>query len=220
MGTKIERLTIPGPAGVLEALLESTLHSLPCRAALVCHPHPLHGGTMHNKVVFRAAKAAIQAGLPALRFNFRGVEKSEGQFSDGIGEREDVRAAIDFLEDRFQGVAVCLIGFSFGAWVGLSVGAEDKRVCALIGLGLPASSAGKGFLRNTTKPKLLISGTQDAFGPRDHMEALYAAMREPKRLHWVEGADHFFTGKLDEVQLVIRAFLEEILSQQMAGKHP
>lgn len=211
MGTKVERLMIPGPAGVLEALLESTLPSLPRRAALVCHPHPLHGGSLHNKVVFRAAKAAIQVGLPALRFNFRGVEKSEGQFSDGIGEREDVRAAIDFLEKRFRGVPVCLIGFSFGAWVGLSVGAEDKRVCALIGLGLPASTAGQGFLRDTTKPKLLISGTQDAFGPRDQVEALYAAMREPKRLHWVEAADHFFTGRLEEVQSVLRGYLQEVV---------
>ncbi len=211
MSTKIERLMIPGPAGALEALFESASLAKPRLAVLVCHPHPLHGGTLHSKVVFRAAKAALQLGLPTLRFNFRGVGKSQGQFSDGVGEREDVRAALDYLEKRFESVPVCLVGFSFGAWVGMSVGAEDKRVCALIGLGLPASSVGQGFLRDTIKPKLLISGTQDAFGPRDQVEALYAAMGEPKRLHWVEAADHFFTGRLEEIQTVLRDFLRSVL---------
>ena len=100
---KIERLFLPGPAGRLEALLEFDATAIPAAAAIICHPHPLFGGTMHNRVAYRAAKAALQAGLPALRFNYRGVEKSEGESSDGIGEREDARAALDFLAGRFPG---------------------------------------------------------------------------------------------------------------------
>lgn len=226
MSTKIERLTIPGPMGELEAMFESGSASRPRSAALVCHPHPLHGGSLHNKVVFRAAKTALQVGLPTLRFNFRGVGKSEGQFSDGIGEREDVRAALDFLEERFRGVSICLIGFSFGAWVGLSVGAVDERVRALIGLGLPCGGAvedrpgrphasplqaAPGFLADIAKPKLLIYGTHDPFAPRVQVEALFAEMAETKRLCWIERADHFFTGRLDDVQSVLRAYLQELL---------
>lgn len=179
--------------------------------ALVCHPHPLHGGTLHNKVVFRAAKTAIQMGLPTLRFNFRGVGKSEGTFAGGMGEREDVRAALDCLGARYPTAPACLIGFSFGAWVGLAVGATDPRVWALVGLGLPAASEDLDFLLEVPKPKCIIQGTQDRFGPCTRIESLFAEMVDPKCLHWVEGADHFFTGKLDEVQAVLREFLQELV---------
>lgn len=194
-------------------MLEWDPRAIPSLTALVCHPHPLHGGTLHNKVVFRAAKAALQTGLPTLRFNFRGVGKSAGEFAHGLGERDDVRAALDYLEMRFPRAPICLNGFSFGSWVGLSVGANDPRVCALVGLGLPTASADMGFLREVRKPKLVIQGTQDAFGPRDQVESLFASLPEPKRLHWVEEGDHFYTGHLDEVQFVLRAFLQEILNQ-------
>ncbi|MGA2608796.1 MAG: alpha/beta fold hydrolase [Terriglobia bacterium] len=180
-------------------------------AAVVCHPHPLHGGTMHNKVVFRAAKAAWQAGLPTLRFNFRGVGKSTGSFSDGIGEREDVTAALDYLGTRFPAVPVCLIGFSFGASVGLRVGANDPRVLALIGLGVPVASTNMDFLRGVLKPKLIIQGTRDQFGSRAQVESFYGILAEPKQLYWVQNADHFFTGKLEEVQRAIREFLRSEL---------
>ena len=182
-------------------------------AAVVCHPHPLHGGTMHNKVVFRAAKAAWQAGLPTLRFNFRGVGKSTGSFSDGIGEREDVTAALDYLGTRFPAVPVCLIGFSFGASVGLRVGANDPRVLALIGLGVPVASTNMDFLRGVLKPKLIIQGTRDQFGSRAQVESFYGLLAEPKQLYWVQNADHFFTGKLEEVQRAIREFLRSELIQ-------
>ena len=207
--TRLEQLVIPGPVGSLEALLEWDPTRAPRLTALVCHPHPQFGGTLHNKVVFRAAKAAVQAGLAALRFNFRGVGKSEGAFDEGAGERDDVRAALDLLVARFPGSPVCLMGFSFGAWVGLAVGADDPRVRLLIGLGLPVASTGLGFLRNVSKPKLIIQGTEDVYGPRGQIEDLFRSLPEPKRIHWVEGADHFFTGRLDEVQAVIRAFLAE-----------
>ena len=180
-------------------------------AAVVCHPHPLHGGTMHNKVVFRAAKAAWQAGLPTLRFNFRGVGKSTGSFSDGIGEREDVTAALDYLGTRFPAVPVCLIGFSFGASVGLRVGANDPRVVALVGLGVPVASTNMDFLRGVLKPKLIIQGTRDQFGSRAQVESFYGLLAEPKQIYWVQNADHFFTGKLEEVQRAIREFLRSEL---------
>ncbi len=166
---------------------------------------------MHNKVVFRAAKAARQAGLPALRFNFRGVGKSTGSFSQGIGEREDVRAALDYLGTRFPAVPVCLMGFSFGASVAFRVGANDPRVAALVGLGVPVTSSNLDFLRGVLKPKLIIQGTRDEFGPRAELESFYGLLAEPKQIRWVQNADHFFTGKLEEVQRAIREFLRSEL---------
>ena len=204
---------IPGPAGALESLLELDPKAKARLVAVMCHPHPLYGGTMHNKVVFRAAKAAREAGLATLRFNFRGVGKSQGSHDEGRGEREDVRAALDFLGQRFPGLPVCMIGFSFGSWVGLAVGAEDPRVIALAGLGIPVASSDMSFLRGVSKPKLIIQGSRDQFGPRAEVEALFASLDPPKRLHWVEGVDHFFTGKLAEVQSVILTFLQEIAGQ-------
>lgn len=210
--TRIERLFIPGPAGRLEALLEFDPAARPAAAAVVCHPHPLFGGTMHNRVVYRAAKAALEAGLPALRFNFRGVEKSEGEFADGIGERDDARAALDFLVSRFPGTPAVMMGFSFGAWVGLSAGAADLRVRALVGLGLPTGSADWNCLRSANKPLLIVQGTGDIFGPRAEVAGLFSSLPEPKRLHWVDGTDHSFGGKLDEVQTVVRSFLQEFVA--------
>jgi hypothetical protein len=165
---------------------------------------------MHNKVVFRAARAALEVGLPALRFNFRGAGRSAGVFTAGIGERGDVHAALDFLSGRFPGLAVCVMGFSFGSWVGLEVGATDPRVFALVGLGVPVLSFDFGFLLGIRKPKLLIQGTLDKFGPRTEVQTLYDCLAEPKEIHWVHEADHFFTGALVEVQQVLRDFLVRI----------
>jgi alpha/beta superfamily hydrolase len=165
---------------------------------------------MHNKVVYRVAKAALQAGLPALRFNFRGVGKSQGKFADGVGERQDVRASLDYLAARLAEIPIVVVGFSFGAVVGLTAAATDPRVGALVGLGVPAGSADFSLLRGVAKPKLIIQGTEDIFGPRAQVEELFAALAEPKRLHWVRGADHFFTGRLNEVQAAVRSFLQEI----------
>jgi alpha/beta superfamily hydrolase len=200
-------------------VLEWELPVGPPRVALVCHPHPQYGGTLGNKVVSRVAKAALQAGLPTLRFNFRGVGKSRGTFAGGVGEREDLRAALDYLQGRFPEAPVCLMGFSFGAWVGLTVGASDPRVGALVGLGVPVATADFSFLRGFSKPKLIIQGTRDEFGPRDQVEALYNSLAGPKQIHWVQDADHFFTGQLAEVQTVVREFLLEILPRDSsAGK--
>ena len=165
---------------------------------------------MHNKVAFRAAKAAVEAGLPALRFNFRGVGKSTGSYSDGIGEGDDVTAALNFLAARFPAVPVCLIGFSFGASVGLRVGATDPRVRALVGLGVPVAVMNLDFLLGVLKPKLVIQGTLDQYGPRANVEAFYNSLAEPKQIRWVQNADHFFTGKLEEVQRVLSDFLKSV----------
>jgi hypothetical protein len=184
----------------------------PRHVALVCHPHPLYGGTMHNKVVYRAAQAALLSGLPALRFNFRGAGHSAGTFTGGLGEREDVRAALDYLAERFPGLPVCLMGFSFGSWVGLAVGATDPRVSTLVGLGTPVNMSSFDFLRDVRKPKLIVQGTRDEFGSVAQVTEFYNSLAEPKQIHWVQGADHFFAGKLDEVQDVLRQFLSPIIS--------
>lgn len=197
---------------MLEALLESDREANPPLATLVCHPHPAFGGTMHNKVVFHAAKAAVQLGLPCLRFNFRGVGESEGEYAEGIGEQNDARAALDYLETRFPKTPVCVMGFSFGAWVGLVVGAADPRTIALVGLGLPAGMMDFGFLAEVRKPKLIVQGTRDIYGARDQVEALFKTLQTPKRLQWIEGADHFFAGHLDDAQTAVRDFLQEVVA--------
>jgi len=199
--------------GPLEALLEWNPGVAPRRVALVCHPHPQYGGTMHNKVVFRAAKAALSVGLPTLRFNFRGAGKSAGAFAGGDGEREDVLAALNYLEAHFSGLPICLIGFSFGAWVGLQVGATDARVSTLAGLGVPVNTYRFDFLFNVSKPKLIIQGTRDEFGSPTQVSELYALLAEPKQIHWVQGVDHFFAGKLDEVQETLQKFLPSLMDQ-------
>lgn len=209
--TKIERLTIAGPAGNLEGLLEWNPQWSPRLLSLVCHPHPLYGGTMHNKVAFRAAKAAVNAGVPTLRFNFRGVGRSEGEFAHGIGERDDALAALGYLTGRFPNLPVSMMGFSFGSVVALAVGSADPQVNSLVGMGVPVGSSDLSFLQGVLKPKLIVQGTRDEFGPREKVEALFASLQEPKSLHFVEDVDHFFTGKLTELQSTIEKFLEGIL---------
>jgi alpha/beta superfamily hydrolase len=200
---------IDGPAGRLEAMLWTVANADPALVAVVCHPHPLFGGTMHNKVVFQAAKAIHRRGIPVLRFNFRGAGLSEGVHDKGRGEQDDVRAALAYLAREFPRRPILLAGFSFGAWVGLRVGCEDARIAKLIGLGLPADDSDLRYLRSCAKPKLIIQGGNDEFGLRANVEALFATMPEPKRLVFVEGADHFFAGQLDRVAVAIDAWLDE-----------
>lgn len=203
------RFFIEGPAGALEALLWTAPEPNPPRVAVVCHPHPLFGGTMHNKVVYQAAKTIQRRGIPVLRFNFRGAGLSQGAHDKGRGEMDDVRAALDYLAGQFPGRPVLLGGFSFGAWVGLRVGAEGSRVTELIGLGLPLNDSDCSFLLSCIKPTLLVQGANDEFGSRARLESLFAAMPGPKRLAVIEGADHFFQGKLDRVSAAIQSWLNE-----------
>ena len=169
---------------------------------------------MHNKVVFRVAKAALGLGLPTLRFNFRGVGTSAGHFDNGPGERDDVRAALRFLRTRFPRLPLGVAGFSFGSWVALDVGAREPDVHALVGVGLPVGSSPFAYLAGVKEPKLIVQATEDQYGPREKLQALFASLDEPKRLHWVQGVDHFFDGKLAEVQQVVSDFLRETLESK------
>jgi hypothetical protein len=199
-----------GPAGRLEAILwKPSSGREPPLAALVCHPHPLFGGTMHNKVVYQAAKSLDQFGLPVLRFNFRGAGKSEGAFDQGRSEQGDVRAAIDFLADEFPGLPMVLAGFSFGSWVGLQVGCEDVRVAELIGIGVPVNDSDFSYLSACKKPKLFVHGSNDQFGELEKVKTLVASLPGDNRLIAVNDADHFFTGKLDQLGSAIRDWLAE-----------
>jgi uncharacterized protein len=212
----IRSLFVTGPIGRLEALLNAgSLDAT--HAALVCHPHPLYGGTFHNKVVFHAMKALNSFGFPVLRFNFRGTGLSEGEHANGVGEVEDVRAALDWLEREFT-LPVIFAGFSFGAAVGLRAAYADPRVSALIALGLPAVAvAGRTedrvydfeFLRACAKPKLFVSGSRDQFGPPGKLEALVNTFAEPKKLIRIEAGDHFFEGRLREMRETVETWVNE-----------
>jgi alpha/beta superfamily hydrolase len=191
---------LEGPVGRLEAILWSpSARDRPPVAAVVCHPHPLFGGTMHNKVVYQAAKSLDALGIPVLRFNFRGAGLSAGAHDRGHGEQGDVRAALDFLRNEFPGVPILLAGFSFGSLVGLRVGCEDPRVSHLIGLGIPVNSSDFSFLSDCSKPKLFVHGSNDKFGAVERVKTLVASWPGDNRLVVVEGADHFFAGKLDQL---------------------
>ena len=201
---------LEGPAGRLEAILWTpSAAAHPPLAAVVCHPHPLFGGTMHNKVIYQTAKSLDASGIPVLRFNFRGAGLSAGVHDRGIGEQDDVRAALDFLASEFSGVRVLLAGFSFGAWVGLRVGCEDARVSRLIGLGIPVNSTDFSFLRQCDKPKLFVHGSNDEYGAIERVKALIPALHGDNRLVVVEGVDHFFAGKLDQLGNAIDAWLTD-----------
>lgn len=200
---------LDGTAGRLEAMLWTSPRAEPVTAAVVCHPHPLYGGTMHNKVVFQVARTLHTLGLSVLRFNFRGAGLSEGEHDHGRGECDDVRAAVDYLAEQFPGRPLLLAGFSFGAWVGLRVGCEDARVIELVGLGLPANDSDLSYLRQCAKPKLFLQGGNDAFGNKEKVEAVVAATPGPKHLLFIEGADHFFASKLGPVDAALRAWVRE-----------
>jgi uncharacterized protein len=207
---------LSGPVGRLEALLNAGSPDA-THAAVVCHPHPLYGGTLHNKVVFHAMKALNSFGFPVLRFNFRGTGLSEGEHAGGTGEVEDVRAALDWIEQEFK-LPVLFAGFSFGAAVGLRAAYADDRVPALIALGLPAVPVEDRvydfeFLRTCTKPKLFVSGSRDQFGPPGKLEALVDTFPDPKKLVRIEAGDHFFEGRLKEMRVAIEDWVQETRSR-------
>ena len=200
MARRIESYLLDGPAGKLEALLEEPEDRPPDEAALLCHPHPLYGGTMHNKVVYRTARALRRRGSVVLRFNFRGVNRSEGLHAEGVGEVEDARAALDWLRERYPGLPYALAGFSFGARVVSKLGCETAGAARLIAIGFPTQGSDVRPLASCTVPKYFISSTHDQFAPRNEMETLYAGIAEPKQMIWIEAEDHFFRGALDELE--------------------
>jgi len=198
-------LFIPAAHGQLEAILKEPRQGSPKGVALVLHPHPLGGGTMHNKVVFRAAAALNDAGLIALRFNFRGVGQSTGVHDDGRGEQDDVRAGLDYLSQQYPGQRITLCGFSFGARVGLEVGIHDPRVEYLIGIGTPLDKYDFSFLAECRKPLLLVHGERDEYGDVERLRKLAAELEKNTavRLVVVPGAGHFFDDGLDQLKHAI-----------------
>ena len=210
----IRSFFLTGPAGQLEALLNQGSPDA-THAAVVCHPHPLYGGTLHNKVVFHAMKALNQFGFPVLRFNFRGAGLSHGEHDAGQGEIEDVRAALAWLEQEFR-LPLIFAGFSFGAAVGLRAACPDPHVEALVALGTPISpiedrSYDYSFLQSCKKPKLFVSGSRDQFASKSKLEALLSSLPEPKKLVIIEAADHFFEGRLREMREAIEDWVSESL---------
>ncbi len=207
-------LFITAPHGRLEAILKEPRAdgaAQPRGAALVLHPHPLHGGTMHNKVVFRAARALNDAGLISLRINFRGVGLSTGTHDHARGEQEDARAALDYLSANYPELPITLAGFSFGARVGLEVGIADERLLRLIGLGTPINMYDFSFLRTCRRPVLFVHGERDEFGDAAQLQKLAAELpaAAQARVEIIPGAGHFFEGQLDEMQCVITEWMNE-----------
>ena len=200
MPRKIESLFLDGPAGRLEALLEEPEHGEPLEAALVCHPHPQYGGTMHNKVVYRMARGLRRAGAVVLRFNYRGVNLSEGEYAHGEGELEDARAALAYLRGRYPNLPFTLAGFSFGSRIVLRLGCEGIGARRVIAVGFPTAYRERSFLEGCTVPKVFVQSTHDQFGPISELEPLVASLAEPKKLIQVEAEDHFFAGALDVLE--------------------
>jgi len=203
MPRRIESFFIPGPAGKLEALLEEPEDQAPREAALICHPHPQYGGTMHNKVVYRMARALRQAGAVALRFNYRGVNMSEGAYDNGVGELEDARAALEFLRARYPELPFSLAGFSFGSRIILRLGCQVQGASRLIAVGFPAADETSRALGDCDVPRVFIQSTNDQFGPRAAMESYFASLHGKKELVWVEAGDHFFADALDGLEKAV-----------------
>lgn len=206
-----ETFDFQGPAGRIEAIINRPPEGSVTRAAaVVCHAHPLHGGMMHFKVVFRAAKALQNQGVAALRFNFRGVGRSEGTHDRGVGEQDDVREALSELARRQPGLPLLLGGFSFGSAMAAKVAANDERVKAVLILGFPITRVDStADLAGVRQPRLFVQGGEDEFGPGPAIRRLVANLPEPKRLEVIEGADHFFTGRLDELQAPIEDWAKD-----------
>src|SRR5215210_1679311 len=197
-----------GRSGFLEALLDAPVstHSGPPRAAVVfAHPHPQFGGTMHTKAVYQGGKGLTRIGCAVLRFNFRGVGRSDGTFGQGEGEKQDFSAGLDYMAAKYPDVRLWSAGFSFGSWVALEVGASDDRVSALIGIAPPVVTSISGMeytfpnTLETTKPKFFVQGEEDEVCPIAALRAFYARLREPKEMVVIDAANHLFEGHAGEV---------------------
>jgi alpha/beta superfamily hydrolase len=198
-----------GPAGRIEAILKEP--STPVtRAAIVCHPHPLFGGTMHNKVVYRIAKAFQGAGFAVLRFNFRGTGHSHGEHDEGRGEQDDLRAAIKFMKEKYTSAEVWLAGFSFGSAVMLRAACGDPSIRALVAAGVPVTKSDLSDVIACDKPKLFVQGEFDEFGSAEDLAKFVERLSEPKMLKVIEGADHFFKGRLAELEQTVSDFISDL----------
>jgi alpha/beta superfamily hydrolase len=212
--SQVRSVFLRGPAGRLEAIVNTGVTGA-THAALVCHPHPLHGGTMHNKVVFHLMKVLNRFGFPVLRFNFRGAGLSEGSYDHGRGEVADVQAALDWLYGQYR-LPMIFAGFSFGAAIGLQAACPDSRVVALLSLGTPVNldeGLKFGELPQCSKPILFLSGDRDRYGPRASLQRLAQTVPGPRKLVFVEDADHFFTGHLQTMQQTVQDWVAETLNE-------
>jgi len=208
-GKPLRHVDLFSSAGRLEGLYRDLQD--PAGVAVVCHPHPLGGGTLHNKVVFRAARGLESANVATLRFNFRGTGTSAGTHDEGEGEQYDVQAAIDWIVKQYPGKKLFVGGFSFGAWVASRVGCELPYAAAIFLIGTPVNKYDFGYLRSCEKPMLFLHGTQDEFGDAAKLDKLVQQIRNAESVT-VTGADHFFTKQLDAVEETMRGWAEEVLA--------
>ena len=207
---RLTTVTVPGPSGDLEGLINASASGEPRAVAVFAHPLPTAGGTMHTKAVFHAARALARIGCPVLRFNFRGVSRSAGTFDEGPGERDDFRAALDFMTRRFPGITrVWAGGMSFGSWVALTAGAADPRVSALIAVAPPVNRYDFSPVIAAAKPTFLIHGEFDELVPVREVRRFYGRLSEPKELVVIDSADHLFDGKVEEVGEAIQDLLQD-----------
>jgi alpha/beta superfamily hydrolase len=207
-----EKVFLPSTAIQLEGLL-SVHEALSAKGGMIlCHPHPQYGGDMHSSVITTAVEAASQEGFSTLRFNFRGVGASGGSYNDGIGEKEDVKAAIDYLYSRQKdsNLPLILLGYSFGAWAGLPVGVQDSRIKGMVAIAPPLELYDFGFLKGCKKKKLLVAGSRDLFCPVPLLEKWYGHLEEPKSLVIIEGADHFFFSHTRFLIQPLREFIHSV----------
>jgi alpha/beta superfamily hydrolase len=213
MVTRLKHLTFAGPAGTIEAALherDGRPHEL---TAVVCHPHPMYGGTLHNKVVHRVASTLHEMGAEVLRFNFRGVGRSDGEHDEGTGELEDARAAVQWMRARYRGARLWLAGFSFGSWVAARLAASDPAVERLIMVAPPVTRSGFEVLRHCAVPKLVVQGRADTLCPPADLEREFPRWAEPKTLVWVPEATHFFDRQLAS----LGAAIQEALADAVKG---
>lgn len=203
-GRRVRQLVVPSPVGDLEGVLFCGAEEEPRAAAVFCHPHPQFGGTLHNKVTYRAAETLFLLGLPVLRFNFRGVGQSAGVWSEGAGEEEDAVAALDYVEQLYPGLPLLLGGFSFGAGIALAVGTRDDRVPGVLAVAPSPRRRDLSFLADSPKPKAIVQGTADELCPLADLEAAFPSWAEPKRLWLVPGAGHFFEGRIPDLRSSVR----------------
>jgi alpha/beta superfamily hydrolase len=205
---------IPGPAGPLEALMDLP-EGEPRAVAVFGHPHPLHGGTMHTKALYQAAKAMPRIGVAALRFNFRGVGSSTGTFDSGPGEKDDFRAALSYVEQRFPDLPIWAAGMSFGSWIALTVGAEDPRVSLLLAVAPPIDRYDFDVLKTSTLPKFIVHGENDELISIKEIRKFYAQIPEPKELVTIEDANHLFEGKTSLVGEAVADLLADFNTVRM-----
>jgi len=205
MPRKIESHTIAGPAGRIEALLEEPDECEPRFAALVCHPHPQHGGTMHNKVVYRMARGLRGVGGVVLRFNYRGVNLSDGVYDEGRGETADARACLLWLLDRYPVLPYVVAGFSFGSRIAQKIGCASNGARRVIVVGFPTRYLREESFEHCATPRVFIQSTNDEHGPRGEVEPFVQRLGTGASIEWIEARDHFFEGALDELERVISA---------------